>query len=111
MENILLLIIGFIVGIEAGYYFYFSPRAVIKRLLRQMFKIPIKLARAKRTTNDTENFYYNSAKKALSIRHKTINDLLGTEYFFDLEKDRKYTQETKEYAQSLLDNVEKIFND
>lgn len=109
MDNFLLLIIGFAVGIEAGYYFYYSPRAVIKRLLRQMYKIPIKLVRAKRATNDIENFYYNVAKKALNSRYKIINDLLGIDYYFDLEKDKEYIQEKRQYAQSLLDSVEKIF--
>ncbi|OGM92013.1 hypothetical protein A2999_02075 [Candidatus Wolfebacteria bacterium RIFCSPLOWO2_01_FULL_38_11] len=47
-------------------------------------------------------------KKALSSRYKTINDLLGLNYYFDPEKDREYIQEKKEYAQSLLSNIEKI---
>lgn len=109
MYIFLLLIISFYVGVEAGYYFYYSPKAVIKRLLRQMYKIPIKFARAKRETNDTEDFYYNSCKKALNIRYKVINDLLNINYYFDQEKDKEYIQENREYAQSLLDNVEKIF--
>ena len=109
MDIFLWLIIGFVVGIEAGYYFYYSPRAVIKRFLRQMYKIPIKFVRAKRETNDTEDFYYNACKKALSARYKIINDLLDVDYYFDPEKDNEFIQEKRRRAQFLLDNVEKMF--
>lgn len=109
MDNFLLLIIGLIIGVEVGYYFYYSPRAEIKRLLRQMYKIPIKCAKARISSKDNENFYYNTAKTALTKRNKIINDLLSVDYYFDPEKDKKYIEEKKSTAQFLLDNVEKIF--
>lgn len=110
MNNFLWFVIGLIIGTEVGYYFYYSPRAEIKRLLREMYKIPIKFAKAKRKTNNTDDYYYNSCKRILSAKCKIINDLLNINYYFDPEKDKDYIQEKKEYAQSLLDNVEKIFN-
>lgn len=88
------------------YNLFYSPRAQIRRLLKQMFNIPIKLARAKRDLGDEDNYLRNTCKKALEARYKIIIALL--DFYFHPEEDREYIEEKKDYARMLLDNVENI---
>lgn len=88
------------------YVFLYSPSAQVNRLSKQMFNIPIKLARAKRKIGDEDNYFYDTCKKALNIRYKTIISLL--DFYFDPEEDREYIKEKTDYAKALLDNVENI---
>lgn len=71
-----------------------------------MFNIPIKLARAKKKLGDENNYLYDTCKKALEIRHKTVIVLLN--FYFDPEKDKEYIEEKINHAKALLDNIENI---
>lgn len=67
------------------YNLFYSPRAQIRRLLKQMFNIPIKLARAKKKLGDENKYLYDTCKKALEVRHKTVIALLN--FYFDPKVD------------------------
>ena len=88
------------------YNLFYSPRAQVRRLSKQMFNIPIKLARAKKKFDDKDNYFYDACKKALESRYKIIIALL--DFYFDPEEDKEYIEEKTNYAQSLLNNIENI---
>lgn len=104
--NIFIILICVVGTWFLTYNLFYSPEAQIRRLIKQMFNIPIKLARAKRKMGDEDNYFYNYCKKALDLRHKTIIALLNL--YFDPEVDKNYIQEKINYSKSLLDNVENI---
>lgn len=88
------------------YNLFYSPRAQIRRLLKQMFNIPIKLAKAKRKFNDKDDYFYDVCKKALELRYQVILALLNL--YFDPEIDKEYIEQKQEHARAILNNVEKI---
>lgn len=90
------------------YNLFYSPRAQIRKLSRQMFNIPIKLARAKKKLGDENNILYDACKKSLEVRHKAIIALL--DLYFDTKNDKEFIEEKTNCARALLNNVDSIFN-
>jgi hypothetical protein len=75
------------------YNIFYSPKARIRIIWRQIYRIPIKMARAKRQMPDEARHFDEMSKQALDIRYRVINALL--EYHFDPEEDKEYIQENK----------------
>lgn len=86
---------------------FYSPKAQIRILLRQMFNIPIKLARIKSKFGDENNYLYDNCKKALDIRYKVIVALI--DYYFDPEEDTEYIKDKISFAKAYLEMVDEIF--
>lgn len=91
MEIIILLLIWLII-----YKILYSPKARIRIIWRQIYRIPIKTARLKMELPEKAGYFDEVCEKALNIRYKMIIALLS--YYFD-------PQEYKEY---ILENMEKI---
>lgn len=76
------------------YNLFFSPKARVRRLFKEIYKIPIKLARLKRSRLDLTSDISQKCEIELNSRYKMINALL--EYNFDSEIDKEYIKEMKE---------------
>jgi len=72
----------------------YSPRARIRRLWKQIYRIPIKMERAKKDFPDRADHFSERCQKALRIRYNMINALL--DYHFDPEEDKEYIKENKD---------------
>lgn len=97
------------IGMEVSWNLWYSPKAIIRRTLKQMYNLPIKFKRAERQSGDKEDFYYNGCKDVLKSRYRLINELLNVSCYFDQEKDKEYIEKTKHSAQIWLNSLEEIF--
>ncbi len=89
------------------YNIFYSPRARVRILLRQMFNIPIKLARERRKLDYKENYLQSICEEALQLRYKLLMSLLN--FYFDAENDKEYIEEKKGFAEAYLDAIPDIF--
>ncbi len=85
MEIVIFLLIWLVI-----YELLYSPKARIRIIWRQIYRIPIKIARAKRAMPDKADYFDKICEKSLSLRYKMINALL--DYHFDPEEDEEYIQ-------------------
>ncbi|MFA5084170.1 MAG: hypothetical protein WC475_02200 [Candidatus Paceibacterota bacterium] len=83
MDLIIFLLIWLVI-----YKILYSPEARIRIIWRQIYRIPIKIARVKKDFPDKANYFDEGCEKALSIRYKMIIALLS--YHFDPEEDKEY---------------------
>ena len=109
IKLIIYTIIVLFIGGEIGYHLFYSPKATIRRLLKKMYKLPIKYKGMERQAQDKDNVYYNRCKELMNQTNKTINDMLNIKYYFDPKEDKEYIEKKKQWAQSLLSNLEEIF--
>ncbi|GEM_PF-4619708 len=76
------------------YVTFYSPKARIRIIKRQIYRIPIKIARAKRERPDATKQLDDMLNKALDIRYRMIIALL--EYHFDPEEDKDYIEKIRQ---------------
>jgi hypothetical protein len=88
MEYIILIILWI-----AIYNILYSPKARIRIILRQINRMPLKVAKAKRKMPDEAKRFDEAQEIALNKRHKMLDALLS--YYFDPEKDKEYIDEVK----------------
>lgn len=88
------------------YNFWYSPKAQIKRILKQMYKLPIKFSRMKRKYDQPEIKINSACIEQLKSRNKFINALL--DYYFEPEEEKEYIQEKRREAEFLLHTGEEI---
>jgi hypothetical protein len=100
-----LLIIG-LVWIFA-YNIFFSREAQVRRILKQMYNLPIKFSRLiRKWGSDKDGVFSSACIEQLESKYKFINALL--DYRFDSEADKEYIREKKEQARNWLDNGKSI---
>lgn len=88
MEIIIFLCIWLII-----YNILYSPKAQIRLIRRQIYRTPIKMARAKKQWPDQADHFDAICNKALHIRYKLIDSLLN--YHFDLKEDKEYIEKIR----------------
>ncbi len=89
------------------YNIFYSREAQVRRILKQMYNLPIKFSRLIRKWGDDKDDVFSSACiEQLEVRYRFINALL--DYRFDSETDKEYIQDKKEQAKNWLDNGKSI---
>ncbi len=86
---------------------FYSPRAQIERLLKEMYNIPIKLVRRKRQMQDNSNRFEDMCRDALNRRYKMLEALLN--YYFDPEENKEYIQKKLSLGRAYL-NMDGLFH-
>ena len=83
------------------YNVFYSREAQVKRLLKGMYKLPIKFSRRKRDFGGKKDDIFNTTCiDQLEERYKFVNALL--DYRFDPEIDKEYIQEKRRQAELWL---------
>lgn len=75
------------------YEFLYSPKAQIKRLWKEIYKISFQIGKSKKIFENDYDPFAAECKKIIDKKEKMINALL--EYYFDPENDTEYIQENK----------------
>ncbi|TSA44100.1 hypothetical protein D4R51_04485 [bacterium] len=76
------------------YKIFYSPKARIRILLRQIYRIPIKMERKKRDYPEMADRLSEICEESLVIRYNMIDSLLN--YYFDPEEDGWYIKEIRD---------------
>lgn len=93
MLNTFVILIFIITGIGVILYVkYFSPKARIQRLWKEVFKLTYELAEIRKKADGMTLYHFNvSYGKAIRKRYSLINGIL--DYYFDPEEDESYIKE------------------
>lgn len=76
------------------YLLFWSPKAQVRRLQKQIYRIPIKLARQQRRSGTPLEEYKELCYKSLEIRYKMLDALL--DYKFDPKDNRYFIESVRE---------------
>ena len=91
IKIIIVFLIGILVGGELAYHFFYSPKAMIKKLWKEIFKLTQFKVDDKK---DSVMAYIvnKSPDEAIEKRKKMINALFG---YLDHEKDKEFIEQHK----------------
>lgn len=98
MEIILFLCLWWII-----YNILYSPKARIRILQREIYRLPIKTARLKRSRPDLADHLIKNCKNRISMKHKMTNVLL--DYYFDTEEDKEYIEKIRKYLSTFSEHT------
>lgn len=94
MREIIILIIGGIIGGLITYELWFSPKAMIEKLWKEVFKFSHEIGKLKKLNEEVGwRINIGAWQKQIDKREKLINALL--EYYFDPEEDEEYISENR----------------
>ena len=88
------------------YAFLYSPKARIRRLFKEIYNIPIRIARPKRNVPEANNDGSDKCRAMLTSRYKMIEAIL--EYNFDTETDKEYITKIKEKLEFWEAQTDKV---
>jgi len=89
------------------YKVFYSRVAQVRRLLKKMYKLPIKFSRRKRYFGGKKDDIYNTTCiEQLEEKYKFINALL--DYRFDPKVDKEYILKKREEAELWLNGGKEI---
>ncbi|MBU0707573.1 hypothetical protein KKG41_04340 [Patescibacteria group bacterium] len=91
--NVIVVIVFLLIWLII-YNTFYSPKARIGIINRQIYRLPIKTARAKRDRPDAAKELDEMCNKALNIRYKMISALL--DYHFDPDEDKEYIEKVRQ---------------
>jgi hypothetical protein len=92
IKSIIIFLIGAYVGGELAYYFVYSPKAQVKILWKQIYKLNQFIID---TGDDSVRDYLvnDSTRKAIADQKKKINILL--DYYFNEEEDQEFAKNNR----------------
>lgn len=93
MSTILIIFAIILITWEVVYNFFYSPKAQIKRLWKEVFIIEHEISKYNSEDSVADSFIKAPYENAIRRKKKMINALLN--YCFNPEEDREYLEENR----------------
>jgi len=93
MSILLSFVVGGIITLAIAYEYFFSPKATIKRLWKDILSIAMKISEMKKESTEDYNPLVLEYENIIAKKEKLIKNLI--EYYLDPEEDEEFIEEYK----------------